>query len=845
MDGAYGGDQYADYAGGFAGELQAASLGYDADSGDKEAPGELTVTGLRQVDGGLYAGGFVGLADVNAVAEVGGNTSGGKQTTILDSLLDGLLELGNIDAADFLRTYIYHASVNGVDEGYRVQAHTNPQNHEGTLSETRWPGCAGGFAGAVLNGTVGSSTAANVATVKATNYTGGFVGHMGKSGVVDVDNVNLLSKLLGTTVGVVDLFGTQVQDCTVTGYAQGADTGIEVIAQDGQQPIAGGFAGYADLGRIDRCHVGTQQPEDGQSWNLNGGLKLVQSSQVAGGFIGQTDMAYLVSAEVNSTLVQALLAVLGTILETLYVDEDGLESLNLVNVYLGIINLEVLGDGNLLKLELLGIPITVSINKELQPGEQGVAVVTIGDSEVSLSYQYTIDKDGKAHVTFDEDSSDITINLIKGNRTELDNCTVTGVADGYDVFGGGAGQSDDQPAVREDKTGSAGGFVGYNHEGKITNSKMYYCDVVKGTAGFVGPFTGCNDLRSVYFFNNMTSLEGQGNQYSIYRVNDPSLQQIQTADQKTIPVDYVQDTATGTTYDRYIVDHIVDFQDIVDPNTSGDDTNKGAAVQDTFKALDGAVMTGDEGVTPLALDAYQESGAKAVLMLDTPNDPNPGTMVPEPGEGADPCLWKVDLTVNKVWDDWFNFEHKRPNSITLIVYQQKFTPQDEKTVDEGVTTYPSTEEGKVWAPDGAKKPYDGPGMDEPEEGSEPEGKLTLTVVNQESTWSAVWSKVLKNAPVVEFDDVNDNDVWDEDEIFTAYYVYTVVEEDVPAGYTVSYDFYDPTDAGDYELTVTNKRSIPLPDTGAGGDAMFVAVGVGILLLGLPLTRRRRPRKGER
>ena len=112
------------------------------------------------------------------------------------------------------------------------------------VRKARWakndmPAGAGGFAGAMLNGTILDSTAANAATVRATNYTGGFVGHMGKSGVVDVDNVNLLSKLLGTTVGVVDLFGTQVQDCTVTGYAQGADTGIEVIAQDGQQPIAG------------------------------------------------------------------------------------------------------------------------------------------------------------------------------------------------------------------------------------------------------------------------------------------------------------------------------------------------------------------------------------------------------------------------------------------------------------------------------------------------------------------------------------------------------------------------------------------------------------------------------
>lgn len=877
VDGAYTGEttEYAPYAGGFVGQAQAAVIGEKPEKtqAPEEQPGTgegessatqnegaldtsplVTVTGLRQVDGGLYAGGFVGLADVKAVAEVGGKTSGGEQTTILDSLLGGLLdnaaELGAIDVADVLRTYVRRGSVTGVAEGYRVQAHTNPQNHEGTLSEIRWPGCAGGFAGAVLNGTVGSSTAANVATVKAPNYTGGFIGHMGKSGLVDVDKVDLLQKLLDTTVGVVDLFGTQVQDCTVTGIAQSADTGIEVVAQGGQQPIAGGFAGYADLGRIDRCHVGTQQPEDGQSWNLNGGLKLVQSSQVAGGFIGQTDMAYLVSAEVNSTLVEALLAVLGTILETLYVDEDGLESLKLVNAYLGIINLEVLGDGNLLKLELLGIPITVSINKELQPGEQGVAVVTIGDSEVSLSYQYTIDKDGKAHVTFDEDSSDITINLIKGNRTELDNCTVTGVADGYDVFGGGAGQSDDQPAVRKDKTGSAGGFVGYNHEGKISNSTMYYCDVVKGTAGFVGPFTGYNDLRSVYFFNNMTSLEGQGNQYSIYRVNDPSLQQIQTADQKPIPVDYEQDTATGTTYDRYIVDHIVDFQDIVDPNTSGDDTNKGAAVQDTFKALDGAVMTGGDAENR-NLDAYQADGGKAVLMLDTPTESNPGTMVPEPGVMGDPCSKKVDLKVQKIWDDWFNLWHSRPEdgSITLTIYQQEFTLQ-EKNEKTPSPQYPAQvenpEEGvtMVWAPapgaDGVKKPYAGSDSDD----LDADGKLTLTEADQESTWSAVWRKVLKDAPIYTFIDEDDDKVWDEDEKI-AYYVYTVVEENVPAGYTVSYDFYNPIDAGDYELTVTNKLNIPLPDTGAGGDAMFVAVGVGILLLGLTLTKRRRPRKGER
>ncbi len=827
VDGAYGGGQYADYVGGFAGELQAASLGYDADSGiDQEAPGELTVTGLRQVDGGLYAGGFVGLADVNAVAEVGGNTSGGDKTTILDSLLGGLLGLGDIDAADFLRTYIYHASVNGVDEGYRVQAHTNPQNHEGTLSETRWAGCAGGFAGAVLNGTVGSSTAANVATVQAPNYTGGFVGHMGKSGVVDVDSVDLLSNLLGTTVGVVDLFGTQVQDCTVTGYAQGADTGIEVIAQGGQQPIAGGFAGYGDLGRIDRCYVGTTQPQDGASWDLTGNLKLVQSDQVAGGFIGQTDMAYLVNAEVNSWLVRLLLTIVGEILEKLLaLSDDQLESGDIIkinNSLLGLIEVKVLDEGDLLTLELLGLPVTISLNKnDLQANQKGVVVVTIGDSEIKLNY--TADENGDPKLDFSEESSDITINLIKGNRTEIDACTVTGIANGYDVFGGKAGQTAD--ATCQGKTGSAGGFVGYNHEGKISNSTMYYCDVVKGTAEYVGPFTGLNDLRSVYFFNNITDLEGEGNRYSIYRANDPSLVNIVTFGGKPVGEKAVTDTAAGVTYDRYDIDHIVDFEGIVDTDQEDAAGNKGATVQDTFKALDGAMMTNDAPAASEApaLAAYQESGAKAVLMLDTPNDPNPGTMVPEPGEGADPCLWNVDLTVNKVWDDWFDFEHERPESVRLQVIQHKYVP-----VEDAAGGYQEviTEEGEIPQYPNTYQ------------------KIKLTEADRQSAWSAVWSTVLQDAPVIKFNDANGNGVWDGGETITAYYVYTVEEPQVPNGYEASIDNYDPADAGGYELTVTNKRTVELPNTGAAGDAMFVAVGVGLLLLGLARIRRR-PRKGER
>lgn len=856
VDGAYAEGkttQYAPYAGGFVGQAQAAMIGEAANNSDTSPL--VTVTGLRQVDGGLYAGGFIGLGDVSAVAEVGGGGADGTQgTTILDSLLGGLLdnaaELGAIDVADVLRTYLRRVSVAGVEEGYRVQAHGGETSTEttggestdgetdgsestsGILSETRYAGAAGGFAGAVLNGTVQYAAASNLANVRARNYTGGFIGYMGKSGIADVDSVNLLDKLAGLNAGVADLFGTQVLDSSVTGYA----SGIVVQATGGAQPIAGGFAGYGDLGRITNCTVGKPSVE-----GEPGSLKKVSSDQVAGGFIGQTDMAYLVSLEADSPLVKALLKIVNELLRILYIGD--LENLGVIDIGFGpALTIELLADRSTLHVSLLGLDISVALVKKADSGDAtDVAIITIGDSVIRLPCSQDTP-------LTEDDLAEVEINLIKGNRTELDACTVTGVANGYDVFAGGA--DDEKASTPTDKLGSAGGFVGYNHEGKISHSKMVLCDVVKGTADYVGPFTGYNDLQSVYFFNDINSIEGEGNQYSIYRAADDTLKQIETKDSKPLGDVTVQpQTVAGTAYNRYDIDHITDFDGVVD-------TGKEMTVLDLFKALEGAQEAGtrliepEEGETPgegepeqpteekvtRPLNAYQESGAKAVLMLDTPTKPNPETTVPEPGVGGDPCAETVDLTVQKIWDDWFGFGGNRPDSVTLTIYQQTYTLQP---ADKAQTpNYPAQgKEGMVWAPSGEKTPYTGSGLEN--------GVVTLTKEDQESVWSAVWSTVLRDAPVFAFEDKDGDNVWDEDETITAYYVYTVEEPVVPNGYEAIIDNYDPTDAGDYELTVTNKRSIPLPDTGAGGDAMFVAVGVGLLLLGLTLTRRRRPRKGER
>lgn len=233
VDGSYKeGDavKYAAYAGGFAGSLEASAVGEE-----KSTTKKIQVQNLRSVDGGLYAGGFFGLADVAGVAQVSGKDP--KETK--STLLKGLIKLGNISVLDAFRTYVFDSSVIGVQDGLKVQAHTVQNQPEGNFTETRFTGCAGGFGGGMMDGSVKNSAVSNFATVEGLNYTGGFVGHLGKSGVADIDKVTVLKELLDANAGVLDLFGSHVENCTVTGFG----LGTVVEAKGGEQPIAGGFAG--------------------------------------------------------------------------------------------------------------------------------------------------------------------------------------------------------------------------------------------------------------------------------------------------------------------------------------------------------------------------------------------------------------------------------------------------------------------------------------------------------------------------------------------------------------------------------------------------------------------------
>ena len=615
VNGAYASESnntsYAKAAGGFAGNLEGTVLGEK----DKEEAG-ISAQNIRSVIAGEYAGGCFGIADVAGVA----NISAGSET----SLLDKLLKLGRTDVLDAFRSYVYYGTVSGSkDAGLSVSANTAIKS--GQNNQVTYSGTAGGFGGSLLNGSVKNSKVTNLSNVRGLNSVGGFVGYSGKSGVVKADKIDVLGnntgQLLGGALGVLDIFGSHIDDCTVTG----TDDGYTVQSTGGEEQIAGGFIGYANLARMSKCTAG-----DANNQNL--GLKQVSSGGTAGGFAGRTSFAYLADLKVDSGAVNVIFSLVNELIKALYLDK--LQESNLLKINLGIIKVEALYEGNLLHVNLLGLDISVGLSKMSEDNQQStdLAIITIGDSSISLP----CDKNGLLKDTDAE--SNISVNLIKANRTKITDSNVYGISYGYDVYAGGAGN--DKDGSTDD--GRSGGFVGFNDEGLLKNNNMYYCDVVRGTKDLVGPFSGKSKLDSVYEANTQEKVEGENNNYRIYRKLDVALKQIKKGSDQ-LNLSYEKDTSSG--WDIYTLGHMKSIK--------------------SYKTLQNAKLTDKTSSTTAELKAY-ESPAKAVLMADTKTTLNTGESdTPEPSESQDPCDKLIKLTINKVWKDLNN--KKRPNKITVTI----------------------------------------------------------------------------------------------------------------------------------------------------------------------------------
>lgn len=723
-------EEYAQIAGGFAGSISGAVIG---ESGGTDSGARANQ--IRRVDGGDYAGGFVGKADVSAAAEV----SGAGETGILGPLL----KLGSVDLLDIFRSYIYDSSVIGsADSGLEVVSHTGQALTDKTADgKAVYTGAAGGFAGALLCGSILNSKAEDVRSVTGVSYSGGFVGHMGKTGLVDADGVDILEKLLGLGVGVADAIGSTIEGCQVSGDAGGysvesttADNGME----GAHRQISGGFVGFADVGRM----------ED----NEGKALRLVSSGEIAGGFVGKTSYAYLADVTVDGELLKAVSQVLDVLLDKLLHIGD-LEAGQWVEIKISpLLDLKALWDGDALSLTVLGIPIRAS----LVSGENQLKV-SIGDSEIFLNY--VLDSSGSAPVSNPDAIEDaLQIHLIKANRTRIVKSQVEGIEDGYDVYGGGASEDEDGSSSE----GYAGGFVGYNKEGKLEFNSMFLCDVVRGTKEKVGPFSGTTQKKSNYPGNSdPVSIEGEGNTYRIYRGVSETYTEIRQGDAKKNDLvepwlkDEGEQTRAGMVY---TIAHM---------------TEGGVKY---FDELKGAILSSGDGQEDLLLEAYQNDGAKAVLMLDTETKPSDPSDTPNPPEQQDPCDEKVNLTVQKVWKDWLS-SSSRPESVRITIY---------RLLDDN---------SKV--------------------GGEPFLCLELTKEDAES--KNVWTKVIEGLDAYGINDAGEK----------VYYRYTA-EEDMTGmdGYRSEVE----TSKDGYTITITNTKAGLLPDTGGMGTT-WIYLGAFLLAVG--------------
>ena len=749
-------------AGGFVGMARATVLG--SRDGKSDPSSHVTVSDLRGVDGGLYAGGFVGVAQTGGVAEVSSGTGEGSQTSILD-----ILKLGDVSVIQAFQPVIYDAATSGVADGVTVRAHTWDKG--GLLGSQRVSGNAGGFAGTIMGGMMHRCGVSGLSSVSAPNYSGGFVGYTGKTGIADVKDVSALGELVGVTAGVANVIGTTVEDCSVAGKAGGftvvsQGTGgatPENGATGAGEQMAGGFVGYADVSHITGSNVTN--------------LKLVRSTQAAGGVAATTSYAYLVNAQVDSKLVDALLQVVSKLLQALWVGD--LENLHFIEIKLPdgeVLTLEVLGDGNTLYVTLLGIDVKVSLVKGAGNGQTDVVNVTIGDSTITLP----VNEDGT--IDTDQAKAELQINLIKGNRTVIEKSSVTGISEGYDVFGGGATQTGE--AQEGATSGYAGGFVGHNNEGRLFKNDMRYADVASGSAGKTGPFTGATSYSSNWWFNDVTNIE-QGNTYHVYR--DPSLVQknVDGVDADAMHVSAGQPDG-GDPADQSSTEAVWARFDV-----SGHRPVNGTNHEDWKNATVGSAPLG----------VYASAG-KAVLMDDTAVSDNTGGLTPEPGDGQDPCEALVNVTIQKVWNDGGNRGGTRPESITVTLTASYTDAKDQTVVPEEIQ----------------RTDLDGNPVGKPI--SNP---MTLTLSAKDaSAWSETWRKVVEDLPVA---------FRDEDGALY-YYTYTASEVKGPSDdYLASYE----TDSKENVITITN--SLPLPETGGMGTHWFAILGVLIVGVGILLTRK--------
>ena len=342
-----------------------------------------------------------------------------------------------------------------------------------------------------------------------------------------------------------------------------------------------------------------------------------------------------------------------------------LENVGLIDINLGsLLKLQVLAKGNVLSVTLLGLTISVALDKDRGDGTSDLAKITIGDSYIEIPCSNI---DGN-HIA-DSEKENIKVGLIKSNRTKVDGCSITGIHDGYDVFGGKANDSHDG----SEENGQAGGFIGYNNEGLIENNEMYLADTIRGTSNQIGPFSGTTSLNSSYDFNTKKNIEGKDNTYRIYRTRSDSL------------IDIIKNSSLyskkDSDFDNWNVFKISHYDKV-----------------QKYDDLKDAKLANETESETVDLNAYV-SPAKAVLMDDTEVSDNEDGTTPIPSDTQDPCNEKINITINKLWKDLSDKQKERPDTITVTLTRTYMKGSEEileKVGDYTLSTNDVTDSKNTW-----------------------------------------------------------------------------------------------------------------------------------------------------
>ncbi len=456
----------------------------------------------------------------------------------------------------------------------------------------------------------------------------------------------------------------------------------------------------------------------------------------------------------------------------------------MIEIDLGIIKVNALYDGELAALNLLGLDIKVGLAKD-----KSLATIYIGDSKIEINCS--------GGGTIDEETlkNEINISLIKANRTKISSCTVTGVAAGYDVYGGGAGNN----ANGTGEYGIAGGFVGWNNEGLLEKNNMFFADVVRGAKGLTDPFTGKSSLKSNWEFNDVEGIEGNENYYRIYRDSDTAYETLLGTSKQELHSQY--ESLDGSAYETLLG---TSKQELHSQYESLDGWRNVYTIRHMtkdkvvkFTDLKDAVMkSGVEGTEVLPVNVYREDGAMAVLMNNDATDPTEPGGNPAPPDIQDPCKDLIELRLKKVWkgDD----PEDRPTEIVFRITRS-------------------------YQADGATI-------------QDPNFSQEVTLTPEDEITEDVWEKILSGPEYTAYHVGADGKHY--------YYTYHITEVKVD-GYKTSIQYQGKYQ---YDITVTNEKNWfdqVLPET--GGLGVIWIYGIGILLLavyGIMEYRKRRCRNTE-